>query len=74
MIMGKYQAQAVFKTERTPFRAITRRNSNLPAEKVSNRMPSKVPYTIIMGIGNFNLRCIMPVEQIKSMITVNITS
>lgn len=36
-----------------------------PAEKVSNRMPCKVPHIIIMSIGNFNLRSFMPVKYIN---------
>lgn len=33
----------------------------IPAKNISNRMPCKVPNTIIVCIWNFNLRSIMPV-------------
>lgn len=36
---------------------------DLPAKKVSNRMPCEIPNTVIMCIGNFNLGVFMPVHQ-----------
>lgn len=53
---------------------IINKNANLPAKKISNRMPCKIPHTIIMSTSNFNLGCFMPTHinvEIISKFTSN---